>query len=140
MINKICPTCKKEFKTFPSRKAIYCNKKCYIKTGSKNPKWHGGYLLLDGYKYTYSPQHPFHTKMGYVAEHRLIIEKSLGRYLSKQEVIHHINGNRLDNQLKNLVVCTSPGKHVVKFHVNRNNHGQFSAIKPKRIKPKKKIK
>jgi len=41
----------------------------------------------------------------YTAEHRLVIEKS-GKRLDPKLVVHHIDGNRLNNELSNLLVCT----------------------------------
>jgi endogenous inhibitor of DNA gyrase (YacG/DUF329 family) len=38
--------------------------------------------------------------------HRIITEMMLGRKLSKKEVVHHINGDKLDNRFKNLQVMT----------------------------------
>lgn len=44
----------------------------------------------------------------YRTEHLLIVEKVLGRKMKKGEVVHHINGNGLDNRNGNLLVCSNP--------------------------------
>ena len=82
------------------------NKKNAFKKGSKNPRWKGG-RKIDGYGYVHilKPNHPNAIK-GYVREHRLVMEKKIKRYLKKNEVVHHINGIKDDNRIKNLKLMT----------------------------------
>jgi hypothetical protein len=47
----------------------------------------------------------------YRLEHRIVAEQMLGRPLADSEVVHHINGNPLDNTPENLVVCGSTAEH-----------------------------
>lgn len=42
-----------------------------------------------------------------VKEHRYIMEQHLGRILSSNEMIHHINGNPKDNRIENLMIVTN---------------------------------
>ena len=47
----------------------------------------------------------------WIPEHVLIVEQSLGRKLSRGQVVHHINGDRADNRLENLFLCRDRAHH-----------------------------
>ena len=54
------------------------------------------------YWYAKIKEHPYANENGYVLEHRIIMENSLNRILTYNEIVHHINGNGKDNRLENL--------------------------------------
>jgi transposase-like protein len=75
------------------------------------PGWKGGKIKdATGYVRIYMPDHPF-ANGTYVLEHRLVMEKKLGRYLDKHEVVHHRNGIKHDNRPSNLQVLTRKTHH-----------------------------
>ncbi len=87
--------------------------KPYNRLGKKNPKWKGGKNYdKDGYVLIYDPIHPNSRNKKYVLEHRLVMEKHLGRYLRKSEVVHHINENKQNNKIDNLMLFPTQKAHV----------------------------
>lgn len=83
------------------------------RSGEGHTNWQGGATIRKGYRYIYCPEHP-HAVFGgrYVAEHRLAMEKKLGRYLDPKEVVHHIDSDRLNNDPENLIVFGSNAQHL----------------------------
>lgn len=59
------------------------------------------------YLYAVVKDHPRSSKYWYVLYHRIIMENHIGRILNPNEVVHHIDGNKLNNNIENLQLLDS---------------------------------
>lgn len=106
-------------------------KVCNVRTVKPKRKDHKGYYKMHGYIMRRVKGHPNANSRGYVQEHRLIMERELGRFLiPRKELVHHIDGDRTNNNVENLKL-TTPREHAYKDHERaRNQNGQFVADDP----------
>ncbi len=78
-----------------------------------------GTTTTQGYKMICCKKHHFTTKNHYLSEHRLMMEKHIGRYLLPQEEIHHLDQNKQNNQIENLHLFDSKAEHTKYHHMLR---------------------
>lgn len=91
-----------------------------------HPKYKERRKDKEGYIFIKIPTHPYSTKAGWVREHRLVMEKRIGRYLHRWEIAHHINEIKDDNRFENLELLENNSIHCRKYHhLKRNEKGQF---------------
>ena len=92
--------------------------------GSKGNRhnWKGEKLIVKGYVYVYRPGHPRANKSNRVLEHILVWETAHEQPLPQGWIIHHLNGDTMDNRSENLVASPS------------RNHYDFISALSARIK------
>ena len=84
------------------------------RTGENNPHFKSGrHLSSYGYVLILNRDHPFKYR-NYYPEHRLVIEKIIGRYLTRKEAVHHL-GEKTDNRPK-MLMCFKDNATHHKFH------------------------
>ncbi len=127
-MNIKCDQCKRKFfrekwriseRKKHGRNHNFCGNKCSHKylSGKNHPRWKNGW---------YKPDHYTELSFGKrrIAAHRFVMEKHLGRKLKSFESVHHRNGIRSDNRIKNLELWTlnpTPGQRIsdiIKFVVD----------------------
>lgn len=132
MVNFTCDGCglTKEVSIYSNkrRKSNFCVD-CHsikVQKGIKRPqfskensgRWNGGeYISSDGYKMIKCEgEFTASGRQKYKKEHILIVEEAIGRELKTQwngggESIHHIDGDKLNNNIDNLAICNSSKMH-----------------------------
>ena len=85
---------------------IFCSQDCYFEwTRTQNDRrgvlTNGGvYHHGEGYIFLYQ------SSKNYKAQHRLVMEEHLGRKLRSDEIVHHKDGDKTNNDISNLEIVT----------------------------------
>lgn len=127
-VYKKCLYCGKKYYVPQCRKdtAHFCSYSCSTKYckpkrksyphGSEHFAWKEKTINTQGYVLVWAPDHPFADNHKRFREHRLVMEKYLGRFLSPNEDVHHKNGDKTDNRIENLELLSNRSEHITKYH------------------------
>lgn len=84
-----------------------------LRLGDKHPNFKGGNISKEGYHRIYADSFG---KRRLINEHTHIMQQKMGRPLNPNEVVHHRNGNKLDNRIDNLELMTRKEHIIHHFH------------------------
>jgi hypothetical protein len=104
--NKTCVACGEPFATTRSNKK-FCGYACACKPGVRRPKSANGAGSVTHYGYRM-----IRVNGRRVFEHRYVMEQHIGRPLNRREVVHHKDGNKLNNDISNLELLESQSEHT----------------------------
>ena len=117
MSNYVCEQCGQGFfrRGKPSRYSPkrFCSSRCWYvhNIGPNNPLYKGGipFKNVHGYMEVYVRRED--GTNGKTLEHILVAERAIGKRLPENAVLHHVNGDRVDNKHSNLVICENQSYH-----------------------------
>ena len=114
-------------RAFMCKHKIKANRNMHMEN---NPNWKGGIgrITEGGYIKVMLSTHPYADARGMIFEHRLVMEKKIGRYLTAEEVVHHKDHIPNNNHEDNLQLFPSQAAHVW-FENNLDTHPNSPRMK-----------
>ena len=85
------------------------------------------------------------TDDGWKMEHIFIVEKFIGRELNDKEVVHHIDENKLNNDINNLVIFPNVKEHshfhrqIKQFGYTQPRISEINKLKLEMLKERKRL-
>lgn len=108
-----CPICGLLVEVPNTSQRKSCSRECGNKLGGLKR------ALASEENYNLNNQYQRQTARQHKYEHRVVMERVLGRSLSRDEQVHHINGNKLDNRPANLLVLSNKDHQALHRELHR---------------------
>lgn len=108
-----------------------------VRNGSEDSQFKEGYrgrkstIMKRGYVYIFDPSNKDADPKGYVKEHRIIMSNYLNRDLSTEEKVHHIDGDKTNNKIENLLLVSI--KEHMKLHLLKEHYPKYYEEETKKL-------
>jgi len=98
--------------------------------GKGHPRYNANKITSHGYRIVIvGVGHPLDIGNGYAYEHRKVMSEKIGRWVTNDEIVHHIDRDKLNNNIDNLEITTRAEhnrEHIMTDNKRDGSTGRFT--------------
>lgn len=111
------------------RKCMYASRNSYKYEGMHEVVRKDGYVYLSG-SFLKDYKGGCLLASNEVPKHRYVMEQHLGRPLKSSEIVHHIDGNKQNNDISNLMLLDDQAAHAAFHNASSSAYKHFKFVNP----------